>query len=62
MGHEIAHALANHGQQRMSAGLLQQAGLVLGNSAISDEDDREVFNVAWSNIKLWCYVAIQSIS
>lgn len=26
MGHEVSHALANHGQQRMSAGLLQQAG------------------------------------
>lgn len=24
MGHEVAHALANHGQQRMSAGLIQQ--------------------------------------
>lgn len=47
MGHEIAHALANHGQQRMSAGLLQQAGLLLGNSAISDDEDREVFNVAY---------------
>ena len=26
LGHEVSHALANHGQQRMSAGLLQQIG------------------------------------
>jgi len=33
LGHEISHALLNHGQQRMSAGLLQelgQAGLQIG--------------------------------
>ena len=28
MGHEVSHALLNHGQQRMSAGLLQQLGAV----------------------------------
>ena len=26
MGHEVVHALANHGQQRMSSGMLQQLG------------------------------------
>ncbi len=44
MGHEVAHALANHGQQRMSAGMLQQIGAVAGNIAIKDDRDREMFN------------------
>ena len=44
MGHEVSHALANHGQQRMSAGMLQQIGAVAGNIAIKDDKDRDMFN------------------
>ncbi|WP_298759965.1 M48 family metallopeptidase [uncultured Psychroserpens sp.] len=47
MGHEVAHALANHGQQRMSAGMLQQLGAVAGNVAIKDEQTRNIFNQAY---------------
>ena len=47
MGHEVAHALANHGQQRMSAGMLQQLGAVAGNVAIQDEQTRNIFNQAY---------------
>lgn len=47
MGHEVAHALANHGQQRMSAGLLQQVGAVAGNVAINDPQKRDLFNQAY---------------
>ena len=44
MGHEVAHALANHGQQRMSAAYLQQGIAVAGNIAIKDENSRNAFN------------------
>jgi len=44
MGHEVAHALANHGQQRMSAGYIQQGLAITGNIAISDDESRNAFN------------------
>lgn len=47
MGHEVAHALANHGAQRMSAQTLQSLGMVAGNVAIQDAQDRAVFNTAY---------------
>ena len=47
MGHEVAHALADHGAQRMSAQTLQAIGMVAGNVAIQDEEDRLLFNTAY---------------
>jgi predicted Zn-dependent protease len=47
MGHEVAHALADHGAQRMSAGMLQQLGAVAGNVAIKDPAARNTFNQAY---------------
>lgn len=40
MGHEVAHALANHGQQRMSAGLLQQLGAVGTQIAVGNKNEQ----------------------
>ena len=47
MGHEVAHALANHGQQRMSAGLLQQAGAIGLNVALQSSENIELYNQAY---------------
>jgi predicted Zn-dependent protease len=47
MGHEVAHALANHGQQRMSAAYVQQGLALAGNFAIKDDNSRNIFNQSY---------------
>lgn len=45
MGHEVAHALANHGQQRMSAAYLQQGLALAGNVALANDQKKlGIFN------------------
>jgi len=42
MGHEVSHALLNHGQQRVSTNLLLQAGLTVASlgAALSGADEK----------------------
>jgi predicted Zn-dependent protease len=49
MGHEIAHAIAQHGAERMSQGLIQQLGGVALSVALKDEPEttQNIFMTAY---------------
>ncbi len=47
LGHEVAHALANHGQQRMSAAELQQLGAVGLSVATANSENQQIFSTAY---------------
>ena len=49
MAHEVSHALADHGAQRMSAAELQQLGAVVGGAALSGQSQatQQIFAQAY---------------
>lgn len=49
MGHEIGHAVANHGDERMSQGLIAQMGSLALSAALSEKpaQSRELFMTAY---------------
>ena len=49
MGHEVSHALLQHGNQRMSQGLLQQLGGVALSVALANKpsETQNLFNTAY---------------
>lgn len=46
MGHEVAHAIAGHGNERMSQGLIQQLGGITLSTALSSkpQETQQLFN------------------
>ena len=56
MGHEVAHALARHGNERMSEGLIQQLGGVALSVAIANkpqETQNLFFKCLWHWQQYW---------
>lgn len=49
MGHEIAHAVARHGNERMSQQMITQFGSAVGNVMLSEksEETQQIFNAVY---------------
>lgn len=47
MGHEVSHALLNHGQRRMSQDQITQLAGVAGSAAFKDPKNAQLFNQAF---------------
>lgn len=47
MGHEVSHALAGHGNERISSAMIAQGVGLAGGLAIKDEKLRQIFSIAY---------------